>query len=729
MTARCLALLAASALAAGARGTVGAAAPDQKPWFARALVGMEIDPTGSEFGIGPGDTNYASRYDGREVVRRCKQAGGEYVVVWARDGEYTYYDSKLQVKAPGLGPRDVLREAAEEGRKLGVVVIAYCTVQYCTDTLRQHPEWRMVASDGKPFGRVCFRSGYIEYVKPMLAEILAYGIDGVVLDMLDQGMVPPYGCWCETCQRQFRNQYGRPIPRHPTWDEDWDHFLEFRYASSDLFEQELTRYIRRLAPRATVYFNYHGTPPFSWEVGQRPVQHAINGDFVTGETGLWNYSAVTVGLNAECYRAATPGRPFQAAMQRGVRGYFDQTTRPLNDLRWELFTLLAHGAFVTLIDKAAFDGALDPVAYDRFRLLFAEAHAKQAHFGQPPAPEVGLYFSSRTRDWFGRDQASDYFLSLQGAQKAMVYEHIPWGLLHQENLTLAGLRQFPIVCLPDAAILSEGEIQLLRRYAEEGGNLIVTGGSGTLDWRGGKQTDSSLSELIGAHLVSRLESQDNWLSFPAARSAPRSPLQGDLPADWPFLVKGPAVVYQPTTAVTVGELLKPCRTLSQEQQRHPDPEWLLSPGERVGPGILVNRFGRGLVVAFAVSPDYATASELHIVEARKLLRYAVRFLNPKPLVDISAPATVEAIVTDDPAQRALRVHLLGYNSPPQTTPATHGPYVVPGLIEEAPFYQATLTVNRPFRRASALNPSTVLRRRGDCLGLTVHDIHEVVVIQ
>lgn len=704
-----------------------AAASESIPWFERALVGMEIDPTGAEFGIGPGDTGYAAKYDGREVARRCKEAGGEYVVIWARDGEYSYYDSDLEGKAPGLGSRDALREAVQEGHKLGLAVLAYCVQQYPSDTLRRHPEWRMVASDGQPFGRVCYRSGYLDYMKPLLAELLAHGIDGLVLDMLDQGMVPPYGCWCATCQAEFQAQYGRPMPRHPSWDEDWDCLLEFRYASSDQFEKELARYVRRLNPRATLCFNYHGYPPFSWEVGQRPVQHALNGDFVTGETGLWNFSALTVGLTAEFFRAATPGKPFQVAMQRGVRGYFDQTTRPLNDLRWELLDLLAHGAFVTLIDKTAVDGSLDPAAYDRFGLLFTDALAKRDHFGHQPLPEVGLYYSSRTRDWLGRDKPARYFTSFQGAHKAMVYEHIPWGVVHEEHLTLETLRQFPIVLLPNAAILSEREIRLFRRYVEAGGNLIVTGLSGTLDWLGRRQLESSLTELIGARLQDRLESEDNWVQFPAATKGLRA-LQGEIRAGWPFLVKGPAVVYAPTTAAPSGDLFKPCRLVSQRQQRE-NPEWLMSAGERVGPAILVNRLGHGTVLTFAGSPDFATASELHLVETRKLLRYAVRFLNPKPVVEISAPATVEAVVTDEPAQRTLRVHLLGYNSPPQTTPATDAPYVIPGLIEDAPIYRASITVDRAIRGASALNRSTLIQRRSNRLDLMVQDVYEVIVVR
>ncbi len=188
-------------------------------------------------------------------------------------------------------------------------------------------------------------------------------------------------------------------------------------------------------PKATVDFNYHGNPPFSFEVGQRPVQHAGNADFVTGETGVWGFSALGVGLNAEFYRASTPGLRYQVAIQRGVRMYHDQTTRPLNDIRWELFTLLSHGAFVTMVDKTGFDGWLDPVAYQRIGDAFKEVHAKRAHFGQSPVYDVGLYFSSRTRDWVGRQKPASYFQSFQGAHRACVLEHLQFGVLLDENVS------------------------------------------------------------------------------------------------------------------------------------------------------------------------------------------------------------------------------------------------------------------------------------------------------
>jgi len=164
-------------------------------------------------------------------------------------------------------------------------------------------------------------------------------------------------------------------------------------------------------------------------------------------------------------------------------------------------------------------------------------------------------------------------------------------------------------------------------------------------------------------------------------------------------------------------------------QKRYNEDWPLSADSRVGPAILLNNVGKGKVLTIAASPDWATASDHHIVEARKLLANAVHLLHPSPRVRITAPSTVETVVTDDPASRTLRIHLLGYNAPPQTTPAKERPYVLPSLIEDAPIYRVGLTFGQPVKRCTSFNKSTILKRRGAVVEAQVNDIHEIIELR
>ena len=136
----------------------------------------------------------------------------------------------------------------------------------------------------------------------------------------------------------------------------------------------------------------------------------------------------------------------------------------------------------------------------------------------------------------------------------------------------------------------------------------------------------------------------------------------------------------------------------------------------VGPAVLINHLGKGTVLTFAAAPDAATASVYPVGEVRKLFRNAVRLLHPWPRAKIEAPANVEAVVTDDPAHRTLRVHLIGYNAPPQVPKATDYPNVFPAAMEDAPMYRAAVEIGPPIKGASAYDSSTPLSTTGNRRG-------------
>ena len=70
-----------------------------------------------------------------------------------------------------------------------------------------------------PLAASATNSGYLEAMKKIVAEQLAYGVDGFHIDMLDQGFGKPYGCWCETCRKLFKDRYGHEMPNGATWGQ------------------------------------------------------------------------------------------------------------------------------------------------------------------------------------------------------------------------------------------------------------------------------------------------------------------------------------------------------------------------------------------------------------------------------------------------------------------------------------------------------------------------------
>jgi len=122
-----------------------------------------------------------------------------------------------------------------------------------------------VGPTGALFGRFRYNSGYLVEMKQIVAEQLAYGIDGFHIDMMDQGFGSRYGCWCDACRAQFEREFGQPMSKGVTWDESWEKMLELRCRSSERFEKARTRRVHSLgynaSPQTTPAMNQPYVPP------------------------------------------------------------------------------------------------------------------------------------------------------------------------------------------------------------------------------------------------------------------------------------------------------------------------------------------------------------------------------------------------------------------------------------------------------------------------------------
>lgn len=697
---------------------------EEKPWYERFLVGIEVGPTGAN----DKDDIYMSRANGKDIVQNALKANAQYLVIFMKDQNFAYYNSHVARKCPQLKERDLLKEVIDEAKKYGLPVLAYVQVQYDTSSWLAHPEWRMKDWDGKDLpGRLCYNSGYIEFIKSILEELMQYDIAGFHIDMLDWGFFPPYGCWCEKCREKFKKEYGKDMPRRINWDEDWEKVLEFRYNSDQRFCQELQNFVKSKRPELSVDFNYHGYPPFSWWEGQRPVGKAKDGDFVTAEGLPFTFGQTNPSFLSLFMKGARPDGRTQGVTSVGVYDYHDFTVRPTAELKWEVFTYLAHGALCTIVDKAYYDGSLNPLTYARLGEVFGEAIAKKEYFGHKPIPEVAIYFSLRTRDWFGRENPLPYFSAVWGAHKALKEAHIPMSIIMDEDISLEKLSQFPIVYLPNTAILTDKEIDIFKEYVKNGGNLIATGFTACYDEYGNPLDKCRLEEILGAKLVSFFTSHnDNYLRLPnALENTEGKFLLQNVGADWFILTYGPVAIFQPKEARAYGELLTAYRSQDNPWMNH------MSAEKVVGPAVLVRDFGQGKIVYLPFSPDSAFVGNYRMPEHRNLLINIIRYLNPHPPIIIDAPPNIESVVTKDEKNNRLIVHFICFCGAPTVAavPFVEGKRTLPSLMETCNPYKAEITINLPFSSTFALSPSTILEKEGNKIKAQINDVHEVVVIQ
>jgi hypothetical protein len=394
-------------------------------------------------------------------------------------------------------------------------------------------------------------------------------------------------------------------------------------------------------------------------------------------------------------------------------------------MKWEVFTYLAHGTQCTVVDKVNYDGTQDPLAYERLGEVFGEAREKREYFNHKPVQDVGLYYSSRSRDWYAKEDAPKYFAAFSGAHKALMQAHIALGMIMDENVSIERLREFPVVYVPNAAILSEEEIACFNQYVSGGGNLLLTGLSGMYDRYGRLKDESSLSHLIGAKLRRPyLEYHDNYIRLPGDLAhADACVFLEDIPPDRPSLTWGPVAAFEATDAKTFGELLVAFR--AQDPSIVP-----LSAGQVIGPAIFVKNHGKCKVIYVPCTPDAAIMSDYRIPESRNLIRNLIRFLNPNPWVKVKAPLNVETVVTHDEARRRLLVHFICWNAAPTGSAAAFpkGKLVLPPIMEQPMSYKASVWVRGRFSKADVVGSnSNVLANAGE-IQLETSSIHEVVII-
>lgn len=599
------------------------------------------------------------RYDiawWREHWKRTEVQG----VIVNAGGIVAYYPSRfpLHYRAQFLGGRDLFGELAQAAHQDGLVVMARMDSNRTAEEFyRAHPGWFAVDAEGKPYRAAdkyiaCINSPYYdEYLPGVLREIIersrAEGITDNSWAGLDRGSI----CYCSNCDRKFRAKTGLPIPRRADWDDP-------AYRQWILWSYERRTEVWDLNNRTT---QAAGGPDCIWsgmnsgsvssqarsfrdlkEICGRAHILLLDHQRRDDATGFQQNS--DTGMLIHGLLGWDKLAPESMAMYQAGPNSFRVASKPAAEARMWMI--------------AGFAGGIQPwwhhvAAYHEDRRMYRTAEPvmrwhkanEQYLVNRRPVASVGVVWSQRNTDFYGRNQASDLVdLPYRGFTQALLRARIPYLPLHADHIDRDGA-SLAVLILPNVAALSGEQCAAIRRFVERGGSLIATGASTLYSEWGDPREDFALADLFRAHATgTRLGASEHrkWASgayhtylrlSPELRARVYGPKAGDEPApsgDRHPVLRG----FDETDLLPYGGMLDPVRTdpgvvipmtfVPPFPVYPPETAWMREPKTSVA-GLVLSTHVKGGAIAYLPADLDRRYAKDHLPDHANLLANLVRW--------------------------------------------------------------------------------------------------------
>ena len=458
-----------------------------------------------------GGIKYRSAGNIAYLVRQIAACEGNVFRLSIFLGGQAYYQSRVAPHAPGLKGLDYLREAIDQGRRSGVKTVAYMNPNFL---FNGHPLFRECALRG-PDGRIVAQSVYGEQftgkaalrlhqpsavppISPRRArqDLSQYRPDGLYVDGLSSHV-----CFCRHCRARYRQMFAAEMPvdklaKYQVSSVCWGemesdpvlvapHDPEARRLSA-LLDRSLTevtglftRTVKGCKPdAATIYHSYPKPDSVAFYDGTLTELYAsqpwVHLAWKFGE--LANYSNVfpiPVFFNIYAHERYTLAEARHKALEGLANGVYPNF--------WSTPGMKPLFAFLRQRAEYYDFARTTPV---KFLALVRDFRPDPCQQAAPRAPGVT----------YPRDR---FMAPYVGAYSALMRSGLPVATLHRSGFERQ-LRGFRVLVLPNAALLSRPQLDVVREFVRSGGGLICTHETSLYDEEGTRRTDFGLADVLGA---------------------------------------------------------------------------------------------------------------------------------------------------------------------------------------------------------------------------------------
>ena len=420
---------------------------------------------------------------------------------------------------------DMFGSIVRPAREMGITIVARTDAQAClNDAATAHPEWLNIDENGKPRKHKSFPDSrtitcsmgpynfdFMTQVHREIAEM--YQIDGLFCNRWQawaKGM-----CYCETCQRLFKDFSGMELPRRHADTAALLRYAEWETAHLTELWKLWDGEIRKVKPTARYFSNAGLDLDRAAELSPTYICEAQ----ARGNSAPWGF-----GKGAKQMRTIFgPKKRIigLAGMTLGERN----SVAPEPEVRIWLLSAITNGLSPWLIKSSARNWddrwvpAMEKVygwhyASDRY-MRNEENLARVAMLfrkGEPRDPLLGSGATTSLGGEKGVDDAgriegvpANDEVATSGMYQALVESRIPFEMAYGEKLDAADIDRYKLLILANAATLTDAECEKLRQYVKRGGSLLAT--FQTSLYAGGTlRADFGLSDLFGVSYAGGTES-------------------------------------------------------------------------------------------------------------------------------------------------------------------------------------------------------------------------------
>lgn len=624
----------------------------EKKWYKDAYRRNVIDMHITDL-----DERFLSKFDSKKYVEMLVLSQVKSAVVYAHSHiGNCYYPTKVGHMHKGLKGRNILAEVIDLCHKNNIYVVVYFSLIYDCFAYNNHSDWRIIRADGKELGEgkrygvCCPNSPYRNYTKEHVEEICKnFDFEGIRFDMTFW----PDPCYCRHCQKRFSKEIGAELPKIINWeDSHWVSFQRKREEWLVDFAKLMTTTVKKIKPNVSVEHQSSTYTAF-WQQGVT-IKLAKENDFLQGD---FYGDALQGSFVRKLLYNLSENLPygFETSICVSLGNHTGIKSKEL--LKAKRCACLADAGAFVFIDAIDPVGTLNRNAYERIGEIFKETKIYEKYLGGELFQDVAVYLSTESKFNFADNgkkvdspNLSPNCPHIDGCVnvcKSLIENHIPFGVITEKNIK--NLSKHKILILPNVLMMDDDEVNAIKNYVYEGGNLYASKYTSLITKDGVRKKDFLLADIFGVLYIGKTKENVTYI----APVEEKAKIFSGYSQKYPLYIQGTQLIVKAKNSTGIfGTIVLPYTDPADSSKFvsiHSNP-----PGINTDhPAVVFNNFGKGKVIYVTGDLENSDINRDTFINLLKLLSSSFTF-------ESDAPKSVEITMFHQEEKNRYIINLINF---------------------------------------------------------------------